>query len=308
MPPRRPQRTSNASSWWAVAILTIAIAAGLFYWWQHSGLPGAGPSEAPAAGESRSGGNASPADSAVAGQTADSSLDGQRSSQDEADEKGQKDEKEKRADGPKHPLPASATKEGDPSLPELARSDGPILESLSGVAPRAELGRFGNIGDFTRRVVVTVDNLPRERIPAQYSVVQRIPGALAVATEDGAMVLKPENYRRYDAFVGFAESVGAKQLARIYLRYYPLFQQEYRAMGYPKGHFHDRVIEAIDDMLAAPRLSGPIRLLQPRVFYVFEDPALESLSAGRKIMIRVGPENAARLERLLRELRAELTR
>jgi len=293
MPPRRPLNDSSASSWWLVAILAIAIAAGLFYWWQHSGrsvLDLAGV-KAPS---TQSGGYA-PVDAPEAADAKQA-------------EEQKPPEEEKPADGPKHPLPAGVTKEGDPSLPELARSDAPILESLTGIAPRAELGRFGNIGDFTRRVVVTVDNLPRERVPAQYSVVQRLPGTLTVGKQGEAIVLAPENYRRYSAFVGFAESVGAKQLAQVYLRYYPLFQQEYRAMGYPKGHFHDRVIEAIDDMLAAPVPAEPVRLVQPKVYYVFEDPALESLSAGRKIMIRVGPENAARLKRLLRSIRAELTR
>lgn len=293
MPPRRPQNTSSGSSWWLAAIVAIAIAAGLYYWWQRAGAPAPELAGGPATTE-RSGGGFAPADSPEA--------------EEKLAEEQKPPEEEKPADGPKHPLPEGVAKEGDPSLPELARSDEPILESLTGIAPRADLGRFGNIGDFTRRVVVTVDNLPRERVPAQYSVVQRIPGALTVGKQGEAIVLDPENYRRYGAFVGFAESVGAKQLAQVYLRYYPLFQQEYRAMGYPKGHFHDRVIEAIDDMLAAPAPAEPIRLVQPRVYYVFEDPALESLSAGRKIMIRMGPENSARLKRLLRAIRAEITR
>lgn len=207
---------------------------------------------------------------------------------------------------PRYPLPAGAARDDDPSLPELSKSDAPILQALGTIAPRADIGRFGNIGDFTRRVVVTVDNLPRELVPAQYSIVQRIPGALAVSGRDERMALLPENFRRYDAFISFAESVGAGALVSVYLRFYPLFQKEYRAMGFPEGHFHDRVIEAIDDMLAAPQPAGTVWLVQPKVHYRFEDPALEALSAGRKIMIRIGPENARRLKALLRSIRAEL--
>lgn len=209
--------------------------------------------------------------------------------------------------GPKYPLPAGAAQAGDPSLPDPARSDEPILEALTGIAPRVELGRFGNIGDFTRRVVITVDNLPRERVPAQYSIVQRIPGALVIDNRDNEVIeLNPENSRRYDTFVSFATSIGARHLASVYLRFYPLFQREYQLIGFPDGHFHDRVIEAIDDMLAAPSPRQPIRLRQPKVHYIYADPALERLSAGQKIMIRIGPENAARLKQLLRELRVEL--
>jgi hypothetical protein len=207
---------------------------------------------------------------------------------------------------PRYPLPAGVAREDDPSLPELSKSDAPILQALGTIAPRADLGRFGNIGDFTKRVVITVDNLPRELVPAQYSIVQRIPGALAVSGRDERMSLQPENFRRYDPFISFAESVGSGALVSVYLRFYPLFQKEYRAMGFPQGHFHDRVIEAIDDMLSAPEPAGTIWLVQPKVHYRFEDPRLEALSAGRKIMIRVGPDNARRLKTLLRSIREEL--
>lgn len=328
MPPRRPNDSNRSSLAW-VLVLTIAIAAALFYWWQQgasglAGLPGlAGLSGGAAPGTSQgaagaggSGGTTGEArgNGATTGAGAAGGTPGAAGADAAAepavaapgDAPATVDEAPRRV-GPKYPLPPGVALADDPGLPERARSDGPILESLSGIAPRAELGRFGNIGDFTRRVVITVDNLPRERVPAQYSIVQRIPGPLAVVRDEEGFELSPDNYRRYDAFVSFAVSVGARQLASVYLRFYPLFQQEYRLIGFPDGHFHDRVIEAIDDMLAAPTPEGPIRLRQPKVHYVFEDPDLERLSAGRKIMIRVGPDNAAKLKGLLRALRAELT-
>jgi hypothetical protein len=42
------------------------------------------------------------------------------------------------------------------------------------------------------------------------------------------------------------------------------------------------------------------------VFYKFADPELESLSAGQKIMIRMGPQNAEKVKAKLRALRREL--
>lgn len=324
MSARRPNDSNRSSLIW-VLVLTIAIAAALFYWWQQgtgglAGLPGlAGLSGGTAPGASQGGAGGpggTPVDGRAAGATAAAGQPGGASSQTDAAADstvsaqgaapGVGDEATRRV-GPKHPLPPGVATADDPSLPDRAKSDGPILESLTGIAPRAELGRFGNLGDFTRRVVITIDNLPRERVPAQYSIVQRIPGPLAVVRDGQGFELSADNYRRYDPFVGFAVSVGAQRLASVYLRFYPLFQQEYRSIGFPDGHFHDRVIEAIDDMLAAPTLEGPIRLRQPKVHYVFEDPDLERLSAGRKILIRVGPDNAAKLKGLLRALRAELT-
>jgi len=43
------------------------------------------------------------------------------------------------------------------------------------------------------------------------------------------------------------------------------------------------------------------------VYYTFADPELEQLSAGQKLMIRIGQDNASRVKKWLQQLRAELT-
>ena len=86
-----------------------------------------------------------------------------------------------------------------------------------------------------------------------------------------------------------------------------MFQQSYQTLGYPDGYFNDRLIEVIDHLLATPVVKDPIRLIQPKALYLFADPALEALSAGRKILIRTGPTNAERIKKILREYRTLLT-
>lgn len=103
------------------------------------------------------------------------------------------------------------------------------------------------------------------------------------------------------------QSADPKQVVAAYVRLYPLFQQAYRELGYPAGYFNDRLVEVIDHLLAAPEVSGPIRLVQPRVLYQFEDPKLEALSAGEKLLIRMGSENAAKVKGTLRAIRQALT-
>ncbi len=101
------------------------------------------------------------------------------------------------------------------------------------------------------------------------------------------------------------------KLTQIYINYYPLFQSAYEELGYPERYFNDRFIEVIDHLLQAPDIRGPVRLVQPKVYYKFADPELEKLSAGQKILIRMGIENSiiikARL-RVLRQLLANETR
>lgn len=137
---------------------------------------------------------------------------------------------------------------------------------------------------------------------------RRTPGQVQVTGSGETMMLSPDNQLRYQPFVKVIEAVDPKQLAAVYFHLYPLFQQQYRALGYPGRYFNDRLIETIDHLLATPEVQGPIRLVQPRVLYQFADPELEKLSAGQKAMIRIGPDNAARVKARLRAIRAELTR
>jgi hypothetical protein len=106
--------------------------------------------------------------------------------------------------------------------------------------------------------------------------------------------------------VQLIEAVDAQKLAAAYVRLYPLFQQTYQDLGYPKGYFNNRLVAVIDHLLAAPESEGKIMLVQPHIFYKFADPTLEALSAGHKLMLRIGNENAAVIKKKLREVRSEL--
>jgi hypothetical protein len=121
------------------------------------------------------------------------------------------------------------------------------------------------------------------------------------------LAIAPDNATRYAPYVQMLERVDAKQLAGIYLRFYPWFQQAYEELGYPKAYFNDRLVAVIDHLLAAPEPGGPILLTQPKVLYQYLDPQLEALSAGQKTLVRMGPDNARRVKAKLRELRREIT-
>ena len=60
-------------------------------------------------------------------------------------------------------------------------------------------------------------------------------------------------------------------------------------------------------LLATPECQGTIALVRPNVMYIYADPTLEALPAGQKLLIRMGPENAAAIKAKLTELRAVIT-
>jgi hypothetical protein len=148
--------------------------------------------------------------------------------------------------------------------------------------------------------------LPRKSVAPQVNLVKPLPGSLLAVTTDGKLSISGDNAARYAPYVRFAQSVDTKTLVAYYVRFYPWFQQAYQDLGYPSGYFNDRLIDVIDNLLAAPAPSTPVALVQPHVLFEFANPDLEALSAGQKVMVRMGGENASQIRIKLRELRRML--
>jgi hypothetical protein len=192
-------------------------------------------------------------------------------------------------------------------LPALMVSDTTMQNTLADLFGSTTLGRMFYEDAIVHRFVTTIDNLPRKTLPPRFLPVKPPGGAFVTAGGDDALVIGADNAARYAPYLRLVDAADAKTLAGVYVHFYPLMQEDYRALGYPNGYFNDRLVQAIDDLLAAPDLTAPPGLAQPKVLYVYSDPDLESRSAGQKIMMRIGSENAARLKAKLRELRAEIT-
>ncbi len=157
-----------------------------------------------------------------------------------------------------------------------------------------------------RRFVATIDNLPREEAPAKMMPIKPVGGPFLVERNTASMTVDPANAQRYLRYLDIMAAVDARRLVDFYVSLYPVFQQAYRELGYPRGHFNDRLVDAIDNLLATPDVTPPLAVVQPKVLYKFADPALEKRSAGQKIMLRMGAENMARAKILLIAIRGEL--
>ena len=181
------------------------------------------------------------------------------------------------------------------SLPSLDNSDALLREKLVELIGRVPFAELVLPAALVRRIVATVDNLPRETASRRVIPLAALPGAY-----------QPGSYDRYAPYVRVIEAIDEKALVADYARAYPLFQQAYAELGYPGKQFNDRLIQALDDLLATPELDGPIELVRPRVVYEFASPDLETRSAGQKILLRMGPANAARVKAKLLLVRREI--
>jgi len=211
--------------------------------------------------------------------------------------------------GPRHPVPTPApvvnqSRELVP-LPPLDDSDGYfLLEMGTTLGPLVEslLVREAVID----RLVTTIDNLPRKHVSEKIRPVGRLPQSFRPDTFDDVITLGPANFSRYDDLVRQIAGADVDDIADLYQRFYPLFQQSYERLGYPDAYFNDRLVEVIDHLLEAPTPAEPVALVRPNVLYEFADPDIESLSSGQKLMVRMGPANAEMVKGTLREFRSRL--
>ena len=190
-------------------------------------------------------------------------------------------------------------------LPALTESDDAMRDALAALFGK-DLGKLLNLQDIIRRIVATIDNLPRDNVSLRLMPVKPVPGLLVTTGTGESLALSPRNGERYRSYVRLAEAVPAQALVAVYRRFYPLFQKQYEDLGYPDKYFNDRVVEVIDHLLEVPDLERPVLLSQPRVLYEFADPKLEGLSPGQKILLRMGPESAVKMKAKLREIREAL--
>ena len=208
---------------------------------------------------------------------------------------------------PRHPLPEeSKPAPKAEALPSLEMSDSLARETLAGLFGHEGFAALFRPVDLVRRIVATVDNLPRQTAPRRMFPSKDVPGSFAVAQRGEGALIGDDNFARYSRYVRALAAVDARSLVSAYVRAYPLFQRAYEELGYPGKYFNDRLMQAIDDMLAAPELDGPLALVQPKVVWQFADPDLEGRSAGQKMLMRMGRDNERRVKAKLREIRREL--
>jgi hypothetical protein len=189
----------------------------------------------------------------------------------------------------------------------LNDSDTPILAALDNVIGAAAVKDYLIRENVVRRIVATIDNMPRQKLAAQKLPVVAVPGVFKVQGDELHATLDPQNFSRYTHMVAVIRRLDMQRVADLYFHYYPLFQGAYQDLGYPTGYFNDRLVAVIDMLLATPQVTEPVELVRPHVMYEYADGTLEGLPAGQKILIRMGPENAAAVKAKLTELRAIVT-
>jgi hypothetical protein len=188
-------------------------------------------------------------------------------------------------------------------LPALYDSDPVIAGLLTNFFGSEALEQIFHLKYIVPLIVATVDNLPREQLALKIIPVKPAAGKFRTIGEAESLSIGPDNYSRYVRYITLAKAVDSEALVAAYVQYYPLFQEAFQELGYPSRYFNDRLVEVIDHLLATPDIDEPILLHKPKVVYQYSDPQLELLSAGQKIMLRIGSDNAVIIKQKLAEIR-----
>ena len=210
-----------------------------------------------------------------------------------------------------HPVEAAVPEK----LAALAEAEAFVTDALTELLGRKAVLSMLQTDGFVRRIVATVDNLARAHAVPRLWPVNPTPGRFTVTADNR---IKPGNEERYSPFVLLVESIDTARVVALYVRLYPLFQRADVELGYPDGYFNDRQVAVIDHLLATPlrmeplpvvltEVRGEIKSERPWVRYQFADPALDTLSSGQKLLLRIGPINQRRLKARLAELRKQVT-
>jgi Protein of unknown function (DUF3014) len=206
-----------------------------------------------------------------------------------------------------NPLPTSAGADFSGPVPSLADSDAAFRDALTRITGADTVSGYLRPDAIIRNLVVTIDNLPRQKVAVEKRPVKATTGSFLADGDELHASLDRRNFERYKPLMAVVSGLDMARVAQVYTHFYPLFQESYQNLGYPNGYFNDRLVQVIDVLLATPQVSGPIELVQPNVMYTFADPALEARPAGQKLLIRMGPDNAAAIKSKLMELRALIT-
>jgi hypothetical protein len=225
---------------------------------------------------------------------------------------------------PAPPPPAAEPKVRYPVPPARAphalsfeEADARVKSALVDLLGNKAVRSFLRLDDALRKFVATVDNLATDNATAQMWPVTPTAGRFDAEGGEGAVAISAKNADRYTPFVHLVQGLDTKQAVALYVRFYPLLQRAYEELGYPGKYFNDRVVEVIDNLLATPKVATPIKVKRVTVdgaapgagggLYVFEDPTLERSTAGQKILLRMGPDNAQIVTAKLSELRRLIT-
>lgn len=188
----------------------------------------------------------------------------------------------------------------------LATSDAAVRQVVGELSSRPELAAWLATDDLIRRFVASVHNIADGVSPKAHLEFLRPAEPFQVVREADRVTVDPASWRRYDRVASVVSSLDAVGTVALYRELEPLVDEAHREIAPPGQLFQERLVAAIDHLLAAPLPEAPVEVVEKVVTFSYADQRYESLSTAQRQLLRMGPENATAVRSKLAELRAAL--
>jgi len=193
------------------------------------------------------------------------------------------------------------------NLPVLNDSDSFVLDGLRAMQNGVAVVQLLADEQMVRKFVVFVENVSRGTFPQTELPYRPLGKEMSVSNiDDDLFVMDGSSHARFNQVVNAFVALDTSQAVLLYRSLSPLFQQAYAEIGFRDVNFDDTLRAALNRVLSAPNVEGPYQLIKPSVMYLYADSRIENLPAVNKQLIRLGPENAAKLQDQLRQFVLEL--
>ncbi len=113
-----------------------------------------------------------------------------------------------------HPLPEGAGNAAAAPLPELADSDAPLRDALAQISSADAVKDFLVPQDLIRKIVVTIDNLPRQKVAVEKRPANPAAGSFLANGDELHATLDQRNFERYKPMVAVISQARRQAIGR----------------------------------------------------------------------------------------------
>ena len=188
----------------------------------------------------------------------------------------------------------------------LQASDQRIYSTLAEFSQQTADVRALLHDDMLRNTVVFVENFSKGYFISKFSPMTAPDKKFSTRRKGQNLIIDPRSYQRYDDYADYIYSVDSKAFVQYYLSLKPSIDDFYAEIARPNTTFDDALAEAIAMVMATPVIYKEIEVNSPSVMYLYNEPALENLNDAQKLLLRMGPQNLAKIKHKLRSIQAEL--
>ena len=212
------------------------------------------------------------------------------------------------------PIESACVPVSAPELPPLDDSDDFIRTQvdvcLAALFPDGSPdGSPNGTADILRRAAGVVENAARGELPrGRFALIEVPAGEFRTETRGDRHYIDNATFRRYDAVVDALTCMPPERIASLTRLFRPLLEQAMRELGLPEADVDAMVDGALAATLAVQFPALPVEVVREDALIRYADAEIEAASGLTKLLLRLGPDNLARLQRHAGKVRAALRR